>query len=330
MSFPKQSNLLLAILLTIFVSFSIQSQDTLPYYPSPSWSPDGTKIAIISGYNVEIYDSISLELISSLAGHTDLIPSVTWNPDGNMLATPSFDETVKIWDVSDGSLIYELIGHNQEVTQAVWSPIGDTILSFGIEFHPNLFIWNAKNGQLIATSNFGTIVNAMFSNDNTKLALLGLADVSINSSDDLTSIVSSFGKRCCEPRMYELDWSPDGIYLATGSVNGLVEIWDATTLQVVRELHVNPYFAEDPFTITDLALSWVRDVRFSTDSQTVLAISGDGTINEWDIATGELLSEINLEETITSVAFSPSNDRIAYTTSQGAIEVIPNPFINHL
>ena len=329
MSFPKQSNFLLAILLTLFMSFSIQAQDTLPYYPSPSWSPDGNKLAVVVDTTVEIYDATTMDLLFILADHTASLPSIVWSPDGSMLATPSYDQTIKIWDTQNGILLHTLIGHDDALTMAIWMPDGEALITSAVESNPSLFRWDTQDWRLSLVSEAGSVTGAIFNPENTQLALMTPCSLSIRDVNTLDNALSTPHDSWCTSEKYELDWSPDGIYLATGSVNGLVEIWDATTLQVVRELHVNPYFAEDPFTITDLALSWVRDVRFSTDSQTVLAISGDGTINEWDIATGELLSEINLEETITSVAFSPSNDRIAYTTSQGAIEVIPNPFINH-
>ena len=42
----------------------------------------------------------------------------TYSPDGMMLASSSYDETVKLWRVSDGDEILTLNGHTNFVTCA--------------------------------------------------------------------------------------------------------------------------------------------------------------------------------------------------------------------
>jgi len=36
----------------------------------------------------------------TLRGHSGVVRSVAWNPDGKRLATCSDDKTAKVWDVS--------------------------------------------------------------------------------------------------------------------------------------------------------------------------------------------------------------------------------------
>ena len=54
--------------------------------------------------------------VRTLTGHTDWVLSVSFSPDGSLLASGSGDGTIKLWRVADGALVRTLTGH----TGAVW------------------------------------------------------------------------------------------------------------------------------------------------------------------------------------------------------------------
>jgi WD40 repeat protein len=49
---------------------------------------------------VKVWDGRSGKLLHSFSGHTGLISSLAFSPDGKRLYSGSRDKTVKIWDVS--------------------------------------------------------------------------------------------------------------------------------------------------------------------------------------------------------------------------------------
>ena len=47
--------------------------------------------------------------VKTLRGHTSFVHSVAYSPQGNLLASGSYDETIRIWDVKRGNLITVIV-----------------------------------------------------------------------------------------------------------------------------------------------------------------------------------------------------------------------------
>jgi Tol biopolymer transport system component len=300
----------LSLFLISLLSLSIMTtaQNFLPYFANPVWSPNGNKIAIVLGSLIEIRDTQTNQVIHSFEGHTAPISMIAWSPNGTHLVSSSSDQTVKIWNTIDGTLLHSLSGHDEPVTAVAWSSDGNQVISSGIENRLSLFVWDAQKGERISQHIAGTIVDMAFSPDGKYLAYTTSLSVHVVDSVTFEAVATSRRVLCCENVMYSLAWSPDGSRLVTGNVRGLVTIWNANTAEIESQFIVNNYHKPDGFAEA-LSLSWVRDVVFNPDGKTIFSASGDGTLQEWDITTKQLVASAQIEPFKTA-AWSPFAGRL--------------------
>ena len=62
-----------------------------------------------------------------MKGHAGGVSDVAFSPDGQRLASGSFDQTVKIWDGATGRELFALKGHAGWVTSVAFSPDGQPL-----------------------------------------------------------------------------------------------------------------------------------------------------------------------------------------------------------
>lgn len=308
----------------IALNFNVQAGSALAYVAPMTWSPDGTRVAVINN-DIEVREADTGRILLTLSDDAN-IPMLAWSPDSSIIAVPSSHQTVKLWSAADGQLLNTLSGQNDFITTVTWTIDGTRLVSIGADSRPSLFLWDAKTGNLISTHNGGTVVAAAFSPDGKKFVVSNSLSISILDGVTFEVLATSPRVPCCTNQMYSLKWSSDGAMLVTGSINGLVTLWDANTAQALQQFQANSHYALQSQDVDNLALSWVRAITFGAEDSTILAVSGDGTIGEWDITSGALIQEKQIEPVLTA-AWSPYGGRLAVleTTIQDILSLNDAP-----
>ena len=242
-------------------------------------------------------------LIATLEGHTRehwvWVSSLSFSPDGALLASGYSDGTVTLWDVATQERIATLQGYaGREVS---FSPDGTTLASSGSL--GTIILWDVRTQERITTLKGPRhwVSSLSFSPDGALLAS-GYSDGTVTLWDVATRerIATLQGHRS---EVYSVSFSPDGTLLASGS-DYTVKLWDVATRECIATLPPQRH------------RSVVASVSFSSDG-TLLAsapVLQGGMVELWGVATRERIATLQGHtDGVASVSFSASDGALLAT-----------------
>ncbi len=291
-----------------------------------------------------------------LDGHSDVLWSVTFSPDGQNLASASRDQTIKIWR-RDGSIIQTLKAHSDSVTSVSYSPDGQTLVSSSFDKtvllwrkNPNTGLFN-PNPDKILEGHSDYVFNVDFSHDGQLL---------VSSSKDGTAKIWNQDGSLVRTLKGHQGWvqfaifSPDGQFIATAGEDKTIKIWrrDGTllrTLQVHKKGVTALAFSPNgqmlasgskdtsvklwrflgnkdnlqvlPHKTLQKHTNTVWSLNFTPDSQEVISGSDDNTINHWNIGGSLIRTLKGHNDAVVSVAISPDNKILASASYDKSIKL---------
>jgi WD40 repeat protein/energy-coupling factor transporter ATP-binding protein EcfA2 len=278
-----------------------------------------------------------------LLGHQSAVRNVSFSPDGQMLATASYDRTVNLWR-RDGTLFKTLSGHTKEVTSVSFSPDAKMIASGSLD--GTVRLWNS-NGNLIrdirAHDNHA-VMSVSFSPDGRIASASNDKTVKLWRLEDGQLLDTLKGHRAL---VRQVSFSPKGDRIVTVSNDKTVKLWsqDGKTLIKTLDKHfdvvtsadfssdsqffvtgsvdktVNIWSRDGQFIKTYESLGEVWSVSVSRDGQTIASGSQNGTVSFW-ARDGSLLDTwAGHESPITKIAFSPDGKTLATAGNDGIIKL---------
>ena len=273
-----------------------------------AFSPDGSTLATGAG-SILFWDAVTLEHKRTLGGSGT---SVTYSPDGRMLASGSYGGTVHVWDALTGENKLKLEGHTSSATSVAFSPDGLTIASGGgsdeWSVDNTVRLWDALTGEHIRTlRGHSKGVTSVAYNPNGRTLASGSGDATIRLWDAATGehLMTNDGHHSA---VLSVEFSPDGRTLASGGWDQAIRLWDAVTGEPKRTLEGHT--------------SGVTSLAYGPDSRMLVSGSEDKTVRHWDTLTGEnkqILKEHTLR--VYAVAYNPDGRRFASGNNGGTIRL---------
>jgi len=160
---------------------------------------------------------------SRLKGHTSGVTFVAFSPGRDMIASGSYDNTVKLWRTSDRELIRTLKGHTSGVSSVAFSPGGDMIASGS--YDKTVKFWSASEGKLVRTleGHTGPVYSVAFSPDGRAIASAG-QDNTIRFWRVLDGALLKIYDEETEGGVNSFAFSPDGRLIAWACGDGTVVV----------------------------------------------------------------------------------------------------------
>jgi WD40 repeat protein len=255
-------------------------------------SPDGRTVAAAGSNKLVYLVDVQTQAVRHLRGHTETVLPAAFSPDGEHLASGTYEGAVGLWNLERDTLTI-LSGHTRtaagKVTSVAFSPDGKLLAS--ASYDKTIRLWDVETGAeklVLDTGNRGGTVT--FDPEGRMLASTG--DDSLIRIWDVASAAEKRRLEGHTATTSAVAFSRDGRMIASTSYDRTVRLWDAKSGEQVRELGG----------LTDIGTG----VAFSPDGKLVAAGSYDRIVRVWDTATGGQVKSITgHRDIVTDVVFGP-------------------------
>eukprot|EP00123_Amoebidium_parasiticum_P007143 comp17909_c0_seq1/m.18170 comp17909_c0_seq1/g.18170 ORF comp17909_c0_seq1/g.18170 comp17909_c0_seq1/m.18170 type:complete len:359 (-) comp17909_c0_seq1:81-1157(-) len=265
--------------------------------------------------------------IMMLTGHEGEVNSAKFSPDGQLIASGSFDRKIFLWTVfGEIQNTMSLQGHSGAILDVQWSRDGSHILSASTD--KTIGLWDAETGaRLKRLKGHTDIVNSCCPARHGDLLLSGSDDGTVKLWDTrkkhpVTTLDNKY-------QVMSVCFSADGVQAFSGGLDNDIKCWD---------LRKN----ETAFNLSGHTDS-VTGIALSPDGSFLLSNAMDNTVRVWDVRpyktgnrqTKSLIgAQHNFEKSLLRCSWAPtgkqasagSADRMVYvwdTTSTRILYRLP-------
>ena len=242
-----------------------------------------------------------------LEGHKGSVTSVSFSPDGQLLASASQDTKIKVWR-RNGNLLQTLAGHKDGVFKVIFSPNSQFLIAASFDNTMTCWRYNSatglfeKNPFLTISEKDGLWAIALSSNGNMIATANQKGQVKLWTLDGkLIKTIPAHSQR-----IWSVSFSPDGQSFATASADKTVKLWNLEG----KALKTLPGHSNE-----------VLSVNFSPDGNTLASASKDKTVRIWNLAGQVLHTFDGHTDEVLDVRFSPDGKLIASASADDTVKI---------
>lgn len=279
-----------------------------------AWDPKGRYIVSASGPEIHLWNPKDGQLIRSWKTHTRAINSLAISPDGQQIASGGDDRTVYVWDHDADKPRREFGSKEIEapVQSLAWSPNGKLLawVESGGNSAGTLRVYE-PDAEAAKRLRFASLVHQSgafqlaYAPDGRHIATCGERVARLFVAPNVGGITDgSVGMRRYEfaghtGLVTALTFSPDGKYLATGSADQLVRVWEVGV-------------PDRPWRVFQGHDDQISSLAFSPDGQTLASSSLDQSIRLWSLPQDDSHSRlVGHERPVWSAVIRPDGQQLA-------------------
>lgn len=288
---------------------------------------------------------------TALKGHTALVSSVAFDKSGKVLASGSYDGTIRLWDFPSGKPLQVIKTGDKQIYTIAYSPDGEVLASGGAD--SLIKLWNPKDvakAMKELKGHNGIVTSIAYGPDGTLVS--GGVDKTVRLWDTKAGKeLKNLGAH--KESVYAVAFSPNGQYAASGSFDGAIKIWDVKGQKELKQFLSEPLKVvfvetkkpekkeekkedkkldkkkddkkkgmakkqEEPKEIRDA----VTGLAFTPDSKSVMAVGQDKLLRVWDIAEGRETQQLGpTPDFINGIAVSRDGKNVATAGYGGSLRV---------
>ncbi len=206
---------------------------------------DQTLVCNGENHEILLWDIATTKIIKRFTGHSAIVMDMAVHPQGNILASSSFDTTIKLWDITTGECLNTLTDHSQVVWTINFNTQGTQLVSSS--FDTTIKIWDFATGECLHSLSEHTraTVDAFFSPDDLTLVTASQdRTVRVWSVDQTTDQVDHWYCHKVLQGHQNSIWSialnTIGTMLVSSDHDGVLKFWEAASWQCVKTLRSIP------------------------------------------------------------------------------------------